>query len=448
MSRLRVKGVGALLCVATALHAAPDPTIPCGIGPVGVQWRVLESTTVSVQDGQETHEKRRVLERWEVSVSSNGAWHVDHGLTDLAGAGLSTSVRFGPGEPQGAREWASTPPCSSLSVGATWAEGVPGGRSLRWTVARHVDSTGTRLAELRAEGTADAAVDSAGVRRVIVGRATARRLVRLDNGLALLDESINAFSDSVGHSRSALSPWRNELRRRPVDLTTAMLLQQPLTVGDSAIIIDGTNAQGRQSWARQQDTLELRSRPADGWTSSTRVVVMSGLHVMFESVVPLMNPSIVRWHVRGDSIVRDDSTRRDAVARPKNPWAFYSEGTGEFIAASLPALEPSSQWQPFTAVTPRRDGIVVTPLEIRVRAFGAYRVIHLRLPGSCQIILTLLATADGTPLSTNVGGPFGETISSLPGTARYRRTELAMQVVTQRDLYPLVSIADQQHGNC
>ena len=456
-----------LALVPWAMDAQARPAaVPCGVGPAGTTWRLMERVARSEGAGMRD-EAARWLERVTVVRPPQGAWTVRVVRTALDPSSRRDSVVASATQ---RRTWAEARvdalPCATITATTTWRTRIPGARdSITWRVGRIVDTLGVRVAELLADReVADTVApvgmstrtDSAGTRTdtvrgrgILAGTESWRRLVRLDDGVLVADAVERRTTGRIaGDARLAGSASRTDRTEvRPVAPITAQLLLEPLFAGDSGITVVGQDGRGRHAWRRVGDTVELREWTADGRRSRKRVVVRDGAIVAFEDVVPWTDPPIVRWRIEGDQLV-NDIAGGIPLPLPTGTWAVTMDGALELIGPVLARVPADAAWHPFTVVIPRRRASATNALEVRIRALGAHRIVHLRPQGRCPYAATALFTADWTPLLTNIGGPFGTTSYPARGTPRAALLDRANAIVTQRDLSPLVSLADQQAGRC
>jgi hypothetical protein len=412
-------------------------------------------------------EAGRWLERVTVVRPAQGGWSVRVVRTALDPSSRRDSVVASPTQRRGLAEArVDAPPCAAITATTTWRTRIAGARdSITWRVGRIVDTLGVRVAELLADrevadtiapvamsmrgDSSGARTDTVRGRGILVGTESWRRLVRLDDGVLLADAVERRTTGRVtGDARLAGSASRTDRAEvRPVAPVTAQLLLEPLFPGDSGVTVVGQDGRGRHAWRRTGDTLELREWTADGRRSRKRVVVQEGTIVAFEDVVPWIDPPVVRWAIEGDQLV-SDIAGGVPIPLPSGTWAVTMDGALELIGPVLARVPADGAWHPFTVVIPRRRGSATNVLEARVRTVAEWRVVHLRPQGRCQLAATALFTADWTPLLTNIGGPFGTTSYPARGTPRAALLDRANRVVTQRDLSPVVSLADQQAGRC
>ena len=455
----------ALLARPTLLGAQSPP---CGLGPPGTTWRLVERAVQESRPSEATGATRRWLER--VTVSGTGvAWRLEVVRSPLAPSGardsLVVTARSRARAPEARVE---LPPCARLVAGATVRARLAESRdSITWRVGRTIDTLGVRAVELLADrdvvdsiaaqgtrlrsdssGARSSAIGAAGV---LAGTESRRRIVRLDDGMLLLDRiERRATGRLTGDAFLAGSASRTDrMEARPIAPQSVTAIPPATFADDSAIIATMSSNAGRAGWRRSGDTVELRTRTADGWPFAQRIVHASdGTVATVDDVAPLLDPPVVRWTVRDGRLVPDFDERRAFALPEGRPWGVATDGSLELLGPVLARQPADGAWHDFTVLVPARRGVQRTDVDLRVRNVAGHFVVHLRRPGLCPIVATLLFTGDWVPLATNVGGGFGETKFAAPGTARARALEEASRVVKQEELYPRVSEGEAQLGKC
>ncbi len=462
MRRLAVM-LGALPAVAGAQGR------PCGLGPAGTTWMLVERSVAESKPTGGASLQRRWLERVAVT-GTPAAWRVAVVRTPLEPGGRRDSVVVTPARrARAADARVEAPPCARLVSGATFRARVAEGRdTITWRVGSRLDTLGVQVVELLADREiADTAVaqqyvmhgDTTGVVRAdtlragarLAGTESRRRIVRVGDGRLLLDVVERRLTGRLaGASALAGSATRTDrMDARPIAPATAALFRPAVLGGDSAVIATADDASGRAAWQRTGDTLRMRTRHADGWHHEQQAVFTAdGALVHLDDVAPLVDPPVVRWQVRDGELVADAEAIRPVALPTDRPWGAATTGTLELLAPALARLAADTAWRPFAILVPSRRGVSRADVEVRIRPVHGHHVVHVRPPGVCALEATLLFTADWTPLTVNVGGPFGETRFPARGTRRGARLEAASRVVTQGDLYPTASLADQQAGRC
>jgi hypothetical protein len=364
---------------------------------------------------------------------------------------------------------AELPPCARLAVGTTVRTRLTGLRdSITWRVTRFVDTLGTHAVELLAErDVADTVAtdemhvsgDSTGITRTdtlratgrLSGRETRRRLVQRGDGVLVLDKVERRTTGTLaGAQRLAGAATRVErTESRPLAAAAVGLITPPVFPDDSMFIVTASANTGRGGWRQVGDTIELRSRTANGWPSVQRVVyAVDGTVAWVDDIVPLMTPAAVRWTVRDGSLVPDFDASRAFPLPVGRAWGVSSNGTLENLGPLLARQPADSAWHSFTLLVPARRGVERIDIEVRIRRIADHFIVHLRSPEQCPLAATLLFTAGWVPLMANTGGAFGETRVAAPGSVRGRLLEAAVRVVRQEDLYPRVSMAEAARGGC
>jgi hypothetical protein len=285
----------------------------------------------------------------------------------------------------------------------------------------------------------------------LTGRETRRRLLQQRDGALVLDQVERRITGTLtgapGIAGAASRVERTDVRALPA--ATVALITAPVFPDDSMIIVTASSNTGRGGWRQRGDTIEMRSRTDDGWPSSERVVCAAdGSMLWMDHIAPLMTPAAVRWTVRTGSLVPDFDAGLAFPLPVGRLWAVSSDATLETLSPVLQRQPADSAWHDLSLLVPSRSGVDRTDIQFRIRPVAEYFVVHLRHPARCPVLATLLFTAQWVPLVANAGGPFGETRVAAPGSVRGRLLEAAMRVVQQRDLYPMVSLADAQRGGC
>lgn len=452
-----------------AAQSRPAAAPPCGLGAPGTTWRLVERGVQESRPDGRQGAMRRWLER--VTVAGGGAaWRVEVVRTPLAPDGRRDSVVVTATSRARAPEArVELPPCARLVAGATVRTRLAESRdSVTWRVGRTIDTLGVRAVELLADREITDTIaarrlaseaDSGGVRRTdtlraggrLAGTESRRRIVRTSDGMLLLDlverRVTGRLAGEAGLAGSASRTDRMEAR--PIAAASVALIRPATLDGDSAVIVTAAGNAGRTAWRRSGDTVELRTRTAEGWPFAQRIAYTAdGRVASVDDVAPLMDPPVVRWTVRDGRLVPDFDERRAFPLPEARPWGVATDGSLELLGPAFARRPADGAWHDFTILVPSRRGVERTDVDLRVNTFAGHFVVHLRRPGLCPIVATLLYAPDWTPLASNVGGPLGETRWAAPGTRRFALLQAANRVVTQDQLYPKVSLEDARVGRC
>jgi hypothetical protein len=470
--RIKTRAVVVAMMLAptgSIVGQARNQTLPCGVGTAGTSWRLVEQDVqTSRRDGADG-ETQRWLEQLTVS-GTRTQWQLRLIRTPLSPSGRRDSLVVSSATRGQAPEARSElPPCARLSVGTSVRTRLAGSRdSITWRITRIVDTLGTRAVELLADRVVDDTVsaeamqvsaDTTGITRTntlralgrLSGRETRRRLVQRSDGALLLDEverrTTGTLAGATYVAGAATRVVRTEIR--PLTATAVALITSPMFPDDSMIIVTASTNTGRGGWRQVGDTIELRSRTADGWPSAERVVyTAAGTVAWVDDIVPLMTPAVVRWTVRDGSLVPDFDAGLAFPLPVGRSWGVASDGTLETLGPVFAQQPADSAWHNFTLLVPSRRGVQRSDAEVRIRRIADHFVVHLRSPERCPIVATLLFNAGWVPLLANVGSAFGETRVPAPGSVRGRLLEAATRVVRQEDLYPRISMAKAARGGC